>query len=84
MAGRILLNGQSGESRWDRFSVEFEDGTRFALRDKRRLSRAVLNPDFKHVCPDAANVGREQFRRLVGAGHTPVKARLLNQRRSRA
>ena len=66
MAGRILVNGQDETSRWDRFAVEFDDGTRFALRDKRRLSRAVLNPDFSHVGPDAANVGREEFQRLIG------------------
>jgi formamidopyrimidine-DNA glycosylase len=50
-----------------------------ALRDKRRLGRAVLNPDFSHVGPDAADVGRDEFRRLIGTGRTPVKARLLDQ-----
>ena len=79
MAGRIVVDDGEDVSRWDRFAVEFEDGTRFALRDKRRLGRAVLNPDFTHVGPDAANVGRDEFRRLVGSGHTAVKARLLNQ-----
>ncbi len=66
--------------RWDRFAVEFEDGTRFALRDKRRLGRAILNPDFEHVGPDAALVGRDEFRRLIGTGRAPVKARLLDQK----
>jgi formamidopyrimidine-DNA glycosylase len=66
--------------RWDRFAVVFDDGTRFALRDKRRLGRAVLNPDFSHVGPDAAMVGRDEFRRLIGTGKAPVKARLLDQR----
>ncbi len=79
MAGHIVLEGPSETPRWDRFVVEFDDGTRFALRDKRRLGRAVLNPDFSHVGPDAADVGREAFRRRVGAGHTAVKARLLDQ-----
>jgi formamidopyrimidine-DNA glycosylase len=79
MAGRIVVDGGGDPSRWDRFAVEFDDGTRFALRDKRRLGRAVLNPDFAHVGPDAADVGRDDFRRIVGAGHTAVKARLLNQ-----
>jgi formamidopyrimidine-DNA glycosylase len=79
MAGHIVVDGQSDVSRFDRFAIEFDDGTRVALRDKRRLSRAVLNPDFSHVGPDAANVGREEFRRLIGSGHTAVKARLLNQ-----
>ena len=81
MAGRIVVDeGAEDVSRWDRFSIEFEDGTRLALRDSRRLGRAILSPDFSHVGPDAAGVGREEFRRLIGRGHTAVKARLLNQK----
>jgi formamidopyrimidine-DNA glycosylase len=38
--------------------LEFEASTRFALRDKRHLGPAVLNPDRSHVGPDAAEVGR--------------------------
>jgi formamidopyrimidine-DNA glycosylase len=79
MAGSIALEAPGDRPIWDRFTVEFEDGTRFALRDRRRLGRAVLNPDFSHVGPDAADVGRDEFRRLVGSGNTAVKARLLNQ-----
>jgi formamidopyrimidine-DNA glycosylase len=81
MSGHIVLGDDAGDTaRWDRFTVEFDDGTWFALRDKRRLGRAVLNPDFGHVGPDAADVNRTEFRRLIGAGHTPIKARLLDQR----
>jgi formamidopyrimidine-DNA glycosylase len=81
MAGRIVVDGAAEDvSRWDRFALEFEDGTRMALRDKRRLGRALLNPDFSHVGLDAAGVGRADFRRLIGSGHTAVKARLLNQK----
>src|SRR5450631_164403 len=80
MAGKIVLEPAGETPRWDRFAVEFEDGTRFALRDKRRLGRAMLNPDFSHVGQDAASVGREDFRRLIGTGRAPVKARLLDQR----
>jgi formamidopyrimidine-DNA glycosylase len=79
MAGSIALEAPDDRPLWDRFTVEFEDGSRFALRDRRRLGRAVLNPDFSHVGPDAADVGRDDFRRLIGAGSTAVKARLLNQ-----
>jgi formamidopyrimidine-DNA glycosylase len=79
MAGKIVLEKPDQPSRWDRFVVEFDDGSRFALHDKRRLGRAILNPDFSHVGPDAADVGRADFRRLIGAGRTPVKARLLDQ-----
>ena len=66
-------------TRWDRFAVEFEDGGRLVLRDRRRLGRAVLNPDFSHVGPDAALVGRDEFRRRIGTGRAPAKARLLDQ-----
>ena len=79
MAGHIALDPPVDKPTWDRFTVEFEDGTRFALRDRRRLGRAVLNPDLRHVGPDAADVGRQDFRRLIGAGRTAVKARLLDQ-----
>ena len=79
MAGHIALEAPAVKPIWDRFTVEFEDGTRFALRDRRRLGRAVLNPDFSHVGPDAADVGRADFRRLIGAGRTALKARLLDQ-----
>ncbi len=78
MAGRIIVDPED-VSRWDRFALEFEDGGRLVLRDKRRLGRAVLNPDFSHVGPDAAEVGREDFRRLIGAGRAPIKVRLLDQ-----
>ena len=79
MAGAIALDGPGDKPIWDRFTVQFEDGGRFTLRDRRRLGRAVLNPDFSHVGPDAADVGRADFRRLLGAGNTSVKARLLSQ-----
>lgn len=79
MAGAIALEAPEEKPFWDRFTVEFDDGGRFALRDRRRLGRAVLNPDFSHVGPDAADVGREEFRRRVGAGRAPLKARLLDQ-----
>jgi len=80
MSGRILVDPDPEDTtRWDRFTLEFADGGRLVLRDKRRLGRAVLNPDFSHVGPDAADVGRDEFRGLIGAGHTPIKARLLNQ-----
>src|SRR2546423_5968294 len=78
MAGRIVVDPEDA-SHWDRFVLEFADGGRLVLRDKRRLGRAVLNPDFSHVGPDAAEVDRDEFRRLIGTGHTPIKARLLNQ-----
>ena len=79
MAGRIVVDEPPAPDRWDRFALEFADGGRLALRDKRRLGRAVLEPDYSHVGPDAAEVGRDAFRARVGRGAAPLKARLLDQ-----
>ncbi|HWK29116.1 MAG TPA: DNA-formamidopyrimidine glycosylase family protein [Solirubrobacter sp.] len=78
MAGRIVLDEEP--IGWDRFALEFADGSRLALRDKRRLSRALIEPDFTHVGPDAALISRDEFRARVGRGEMAVKARLLDQR----
>jgi formamidopyrimidine-DNA glycosylase len=59
--------------------LTFEDGGRLALRDKRRLGRAVLDPDLSHLGPDAAEATREEFRERVGRGGAPIKARLMDQ-----
>jgi formamidopyrimidine-DNA glycosylase len=78
MAGHIVVDEPPHE-RWDRFSIEFADGGRLALRDRRRLGRALLAPDFSHVGPDAADVTRAAFRQRIGRGNAPIKARLLDQ-----
>lgn len=79
MAGRILVDEAPAQNAWDRFAIGFTGGGRLALRDKRRLGRAVLNPDFSHVGPDAGEVGAAEFRERVGAGKAPLKAKLLDQ-----
>lgn len=78
MAGRIVLDEEP--IGWDRFVLEFADGGRLALRDKRRLGRALVEPDFAHIGPDAAEVSRDVFRERIGRGTMPLKARLLDQR----
>jgi formamidopyrimidine-DNA glycosylase len=79
MAGRIAVD-EEPHARWDRFALEFEEGGRLALRDRRRLGRALVAPDFAHVGPDAGEVSREEFRRRIGRGRAPLKARLLDQK----
>src|SRR3954453_3422090 len=78
MSGWIVLDEEP--LGWDRFALEFADGTRMALRDKRRLGRALIEPDFSHVGPDAAEVSRAEFRARIRRGNAPVKARLLDQK----
>jgi formamidopyrimidine-DNA glycosylase len=80
MAGRIVVDEDPDPRGWDRFALEFAGGGRLALRDKRRLGRAVLAPDFSHVGPDAGEISREEFRERIGHGSAPLKARLLDQR----
>lgn len=79
MVGHIEIDQPSVEPLWERFVVEFEDGGRLVLHDKRRLGRAVLSPDLSLLGPDAAEVSRAQFRDRVGRGTAPIKARLLDQ-----
>jgi formamidopyrimidine-DNA glycosylase len=88
MAGRIVVDDASAGDPaayegapevWDRFTLRFEDGGRLVLRDKRRLGRAVLDPDLSHLGPDAAEIGREAFRERIGRGEAPLKVRLMDQ-----
>jgi formamidopyrimidine-DNA glycosylase len=79
MAGAIVIDEPPSARGWDRFSVTFADGGRMALRDRRRLGRVRLDPDHTRLGPDAATVGREAFRRAVGRGTAPLKARIMSQ-----
>src|SRR3954452_20405733 len=79
MTGGIRIDEEPDPRGWDRFAVEFEDGGRLALRDMRRLGRAVLDPDLSRLGPDAGEVGRDEFRERVGTGSSPIKARLMDQ-----
>ena len=73
MAGRIALDEEPAPRGWDRFVVHFEDGGRLALRDKRRLGRARLEPDLAALGPDAAEISRDDFRARVGRGTAPAE-----------
>lgn len=64
---------------WNRFTLEFADGGRLVLFDKRRLGRVRLNPDIDALGPDACEVSEAGFRELVTSGSIAVKARLLDQ-----
>src|SRR3954462_5140557 len=68
MAGRIVVDEDEAPRRWARFALEVADGARMALRDRRRLGRAGVAPDFSHIGRDAAEVGRGVFRDRVGRG----------------
>jgi len=66
-------------TRWNRFTLEFADGGRLVLVDKRRLGRVRLDPDVDALGPDAGQLTPAQFRGLIAKGTIAVKARLLDQ-----
>ena len=79
MAGRVVVDEDPAPQGWDRFALGFADGGRLALRDKRRLGRALLDPDLSRLGPDAGEVSRAGFRERIGRGGAPIKARLMDQ-----
>jgi formamidopyrimidine-DNA glycosylase len=72
-------DAQPRKAQWDRFTLEFADGGRLSLFDKRRLGRVQLNPDIAALGPDAGEVTQAEFRALITKGTIAVKARLLDQ-----
>jgi formamidopyrimidine-DNA glycosylase len=85
-AGQVAPGGDSTHGlagarsdKWDRFTLRFQDGGALHLVDKRRLGRAVLNPDFSRLGPDAMEVDLVTFRRRLGTSRAPIKARLMDQ-----
>ncbi|HLU55444.1 MAG TPA: DNA-formamidopyrimidine glycosylase family protein [Pseudonocardia sp.] len=94
MGGWIVVDGADGEHvggepfrpepdairpEWQRFSIDFADGGRLRLLDKRRLGRVRLEPDLDGLGPDALAISADEFRERVGRGKAPVKARLQDQ-----
>ncbi|WP_354701440.1 Formamidopyrimidine-DNA glycosylase [Paraconexibacter sp. AEG42_29] len=69
----------SGDPAWARFTITFDDDAALILFDKRRLGRAVLNPDLSRLGPDALLVPKATFRERVGVGEAPLKARIMDQ-----
>jgi formamidopyrimidine-DNA glycosylase len=69
----------SGNPAWARFTLTFDDDSALILFDKRRLGRAVLNPDLSRLGPDALEVTKADFRARVGVGEAPLKARIMDQ-----
>ncbi|MCY7401401.1 MAG: hypothetical protein LH477_10655 [Nocardioides sp.] len=77
--GGLGAVGATQKPEWYRFTLDFEDGGSLRLFDKRRLGRVRLDPDLEALGPDAAEIGRDDFRERVGRGTAPLKARLLDQ-----
>lgn len=95
MSGKIVVTGEGGEEteggdywrrgrasgdyRFTRFSLTFDDGGSLLLIDPRRLGRVRLDPPVERLGPDALEIATAAFRAAVAWGTAPVKARLLDQ-----
>ena len=102
MGGRIVITGPDGAAaegggprrrdaqprkpEWNRFTLEFADGGRLVLFDKRRLGRIRLDPQVDALGPDAEEVTPGAVPRAdqprVDHGQGPV-ARSVQDRRGR-
>jgi formamidopyrimidine-DNA glycosylase len=69
----------TGDHRFSRFSLTFDDGGSLLLLDPRRLGRIRLDPPVEALGPDAGEITAAQFRAAFSRGTAPVKARLLDQ-----
>jgi formamidopyrimidine-DNA glycosylase len=69
----------SGDHRFNRFSLTFDDGARLLLVDPRRLGRVRLDPPLEALGPDAREITPARFRAVLARGTAAVKARLLDQ-----
>jgi formamidopyrimidine-DNA glycosylase len=92
MTGRLVVDGAAaidvleyGSGRddraWDRFAMQFDDGSLLRVNDPRRLGGVLLEPDTDVLGPDALTITPGELRRALAGSAAPLKARLLDQRR---
>ncbi len=92
MTGRLIVDGEASITQleytsgrddpvWNRFGLEFGDGSRLRLSDPRRLGGVELDPDVGSLGPDAWTLTAPQLRTVLGSATAPLKARLLDQSR---
>ena len=77
----LLYDSPRHEPSWDRFGLQFTDGSAMVLRDPRRLGGVQLDPDEETLGPDALSLTLAQLRRALAGSTVALKARLLDQRR---
>ena len=76
---RLAYGSLDDDTRWDRWVVRLEDGSRLRFHDPRRLGRIWLEPALDVLGPDALGLTREQLAAALAGRRAPVKAVLLDQ-----
>ena len=77
----LLYDSPRHEPAWDRFGLQFTDGSAMVLRDPRRLGGVQLDPNEAALGPDAFSLTLGQLRDALGRSTIALKARLLDQKR---
>ncbi|MDX6659890.1 MAG: formamidopyrimidine-DNA glycosylase, partial [Solirubrobacteraceae bacterium] len=73
MAGAIMVDAEPDPRGWDRFALEFADGGRLALRDKRRLAAPSSSPTSPTSAPTPARCRVPSSARASAAGRRRSK-----------
>jgi formamidopyrimidine-DNA glycosylase len=92
MSGRLLVDGGAAIDRlqyasgrnnpaWDRFGLQFTDGSDLRIRDPRRLGGVELEPDEGRLGVDAQGARLRHVEAALRRSRAPLKARLLDQTR---
>ncbi len=92
MTGRLIVDGGAtidrleysstrDEPAWDRFALQFTDGSDLRIRDPRRLGGVELDPDETRLGVDAASATVGDVAAALRGSAAPLKARLLDQGR---
>jgi len=92
MTGRLIVDGVapiteleygSNEDRpeWDRLVVAVAPDGHLRVNDPRKFGGVLLDPDLRRIGPDAATVTAEEMDAALAESITPLKVRLLDQRR---
>ena len=84
MAGRIAVDEEPAPQRLGPLRRwTSRTAARWPCATSAGSGRARLEPDLAALGPDAAEIGRDEFRARVGRGSAPLKARLMDQARDR-
>ena len=92
MTGRLIVGSNApiaeleyasgrDDPAWDRFAIEFGDGTVMRVNDPRRLGSIELSPDRTRLGADAATIRATALDTALATSVAPIKAALLDQSR---
>jgi formamidopyrimidine-DNA glycosylase len=79
--GILEYGPNTDDVKWDRFVADISDVGLLRLNDPRRLGRISLDPDESALGPEASTITVRQLTGALATSRTPLKARLLDQRR---